>query len=158
MRAVRRHGRKPVADKEPLLFRLVFGSLRPVTQASEDALAKLDANQVVRIDIKRTVGNVKRMAFYWVMLKLTLDNLGDAFDGPMTTQMLHRWLKREYGLAKPVRSHKTGEIIDWDYDSISFATMAENERADFISWATELLSSRLGVDAHTLSDEAKRAA
>ena len=147
-----------MADKEPLLFRVMLGTLRPVTQAASDALSRVDNGTVVRIDIKRTVGNVKRMAWYWVMLKLTLDNLTDAFDGPITTRSLHRWLKREYGLAKPIRSKKTGEIIDWDFDSISFATMPENERADFITWAVELLSKRLGVDGKALEQEARLAA
>lgn len=145
-----------MADKEPLLFRAILGALRPVNGAAEDALRAVPANSIVRIEIKRTVGNVKRMAWYWVMLKLALDNLADAFDGPVTTRNLHHWLKREAGLAKPIRSHKTGEIIDYDYDSISFATMAEHERAEFIDFAVAKLSARLGVDMATLRTEAER--
>jgi hypothetical protein len=147
-----------MAETEPLLFRSTLGTLRPLNGAAADALKAIPANSTVRVEIKRTVGNTKRMAFYWVMLKLTLDNLADAFDGPMTSTALHRWLKREYGLAVPIRSHKTGEIIDWDYDSISFAAMPENERSAFVDWATETLSRRLGVDASTLRHEAEQAA
>lgn len=147
-----------MADKEPLLFRSVLGALRPWSGAAEEALRAVPANSLVRIEIKRMVGNVKRMAWYWVMLKLALDNLADAFDGPVTTRNLHRWLKREAGLAKPIRSKKTGEIIDYDYDSISFATMPEHERAEFIDFAVGKLSARLGVDMATLRTEAERAA
>lgn len=100
-----------MADTEPLIFRCQLGTLRPVTEAAEDALRKI-GNGNVRIEIKRTVGNVKRMAWYWVMLKLALENLDDAFDGPITAKALHRWMKREAGLAQPIRSKKTGEIID----------------------------------------------
>ncbi|MGB3844271.1 MAG: hypothetical protein WA940_00240 [Sphingopyxis sp.] len=147
-----------MAETEPLLFRSTLGTLRPLNGAAADALKAIPANSTVRVEIKRTVGNTRRMAWYWVMLKLTLDNLADAFDGPMTTKALHRWLKREYGLAVPIRSHKTGEIIDWDYDSISFAAMPENERSAFVDWATETLSRRLGVDGSTLRTEAEAAA
>lgn len=147
-----------MAETEPLLFRHALGVLRPVNGAAEDALKAIQSDSMVRVEIKRTVGNTKRLAWYWVMLKLTLENLEDAFDGPMTTRNLHRWLKREYGLATPIRSVKTGEIIDWDYDSISFAAMPEPERAAFIDWTTETLSRRLGVDALTLREEAQRAA
>ncbi len=146
-----------MADVEPLLCRAIMGALRPMNGAAEDAIKAITAGSIVRIEIKRTVGNVKRMAWYWVMLKLALDNLSDAFDGPMTTKMLHRWLKREAGLVKPVRSKKTGEIIDYDYDSISFATMPENERADYIDFASNLLAKRLGVDVMTLQQEAQAA-
>ncbi len=146
-----------MADVEPLLCRAIMGALRPVNGACEDAIKAIPAGTMVRIEIKRTVGNIKRMAWYWVMLKLTLDNLPDAFDGPMTTKMLHRWLKREAGLVKPVRSRKTGEIIDYDYDSISFHTMPENERAAFIDFSANLLAKRLGVDPMTLQQEAQAA-
>ena len=146
-----------MADVEPLLCRAIMGALRPMNGAAEDAIKAITAGSIVRIEIKRTVGNIKRMAWYWVMLKLALDNLSDAFDGPMTTKMLHRWLKREAGLVKPVRSKKTGEIIDYDYDSISFHTMPENERADYIDFASNLLAKRLGVDVMTLQKEAMAA-
>ena len=136
----------------------MLGTLRPVCGASEDALKAIGSNTTVRVEIKRTVGNVKRLAWYWVMLKLALENLEDAFDGPVTTKALHRWLKHEAGHATPIRSRKTQEIIDWDYDSISFANMAENERAEFVDFACSKLSARLGIDVATLRTEAERQA
>lgn len=146
-----------MADVEPLLCRAIMGALRPMNGACEDAIKSIPSGSIVRIEIKRTAGNLKRMAWYWVMLKLALDNLEDAFEGPITTKALHKWLKRKAGLAKPITSKKTGEIIDYDYDSISFHTMPENERAAFIDFAADLLARRLGVDPMTLQNEAKAA-
>lgn len=144
-----------MADKEPLLGRVQLGSLRPINGAAEDALKAVPAGSVVRFEIKRTRGNIKRLSWYWVLLKIALDNLSDAFDGPVTTKALHHWLKREYGLAKPIISKKTGEIIDYDYDSISFNSMPEHERAEFVDFACRKLSARLGVDVDTLRREAE---
>lgn len=146
-----------MADKEPLLFRTVLGTLRPLNGASEEALRAIGSGETVRIEIKRTTGNLRRLAWYWVMLKIALDNLEDAFEGPVTTTALHHWLKREAGLAKPILSRKTGEIIDYDYDSISFATMTEDQRAAFVDFASEKLAARLGCDPSTLTSEAKAA-
>lgn len=146
-----------MADTEPLLCRTVLGTLRPLNGACEDALKAIGNGETVRIEIKRTTGNTRRMAWYWVMLKLALENLEDAFDGPMTTKALHKWLKREAGLAKPIRSVKTGEIIDYDYDSIAFHNMTEDQRAAFVDFASQKLAARLGVDPATLTSEAKAA-
>lgn len=144
-----------MADAEPLLFHAQLGALRPINGAAEEAMKAIKPGSRVRIEIKRARGNVARLAWYWVMLKLALENLADAFDGPVTTTMLHRWLKREAGLAKPIVSRKTGEVLDWDYDSISFHSMAEHERAAFVDFAAAKLSARLGVDVDTLRREAQ---
>jgi hypothetical protein len=146
-----------MADTEPLLFRTALGTLRPLNGASEDALKAIGNGETVRIEIKQARGNVRRLAWYWVMLKIALENLDDAFDGPVSTKALHNWLKREAGHAKPIISKKTGEILDWDYDSISFHSMAENERAEFVDFASKKLAARLGVDPHLLVNEAKAA-
>ena len=146
-----------MSETEPLLFKVVLGTLRPLNGAASDALKAIADGAMVRIEIKRTAGNVKRMAYYWVMLKVALDNLADAFDGPMTTKMLHKWLKREAGHATPIRSKKTGEIIDYDYDSIAFHNMPENERAEFIDFAAAKLAARLGCDPMELTTEARAA-
>lgn len=142
-------------DNEPLLFHAQLGALRPINGAAEQAMKAIKPGSRVRIEIKQARGNVARLAWYWVMLKLALENLADAFDGPVTTTMLHRWLKREAGLAKPIVSRKTGEVLDWDYDSISFHSMAEHERAAFVDFAAAKLSARLGVDVDTLRREAQ---
>jgi len=147
-----------MADVEPLLFRVSLGALRPINGAAHDAIKALADGSSVRIEVKRTTGNVKRMAWYWVMLKIALDNLADAFDGPVTTGMLHKWLKREAGLAQPILSKKTGEVIDYDYDSIAFHNMTEDQRAAFVDFASEKLAHRLGCHPSELTNEARQAA
>lgn len=144
-------------DSEPLLFTVSLGALRPASGAAEEALRALGNNASVRIEIKRARGNVLRLRWYWQMLRLFLENKADAFDGPVSVKALHRWLKRTAGLAKPVRSRKTGEIIDWDYDSIAFSNMSEVERAEFVDFAAGKLSASLGVDVATLKREAQAA-
>lgn len=143
-----------MAEKEPILCREVLGALRPVTSAAAEAIRSCKG-LMVRIEVKRTTGNTRRMALYWVVLRIAVEQLSDAFDGVISTKALHRWLKREAGLATPIVSRKTGEIIDYDYDSISFETMPENERSEFINWAFEKLSARIGCDVTTLTREAQ---
>lgn len=143
-----------MADSEPLLFRAQLGALRPANGAAEEAVKQIDGT--VRVEIKRTGGNLKRLAWYWVMLRLFLEN-SDFFDGPMTPKLLHRELKKKAGLATPIRSKATGEIIDWDVDSISFNSMPENERAEFVDFVCNYLSGALGVPVETLKQEAQAA-
>lgn len=146
-----------MSDDEPMLCRTVLGTLRPLSGSAEEAIRAIGNGQTVRIEIKRTTGNIRRLAWYWVMLKIALDNLSDAFEGPVTTKALHRWLKREAGLATPIVSRKTGEIIDYDYDSIAFHNMTEDQRAKFVDFASDKLAARLGVDVATLQTEARAA-
>jgi hypothetical protein len=144
-----------MADREPLLFRYQFGALRPVTAAADEFLATLSPGQMVKGNFIIPRGNTRRLAWYWVMLKIACEQLSDAIDGRFTTRMLHNWFKRQLGHATPIVSRKTGEILDYDYDSISFAKMPENDRAEYIDQASELLSRRLGVDVDTLRREAE---
>lgn len=147
-----------MADKEPLLFRWQFGAFHPVTGAAEDFGRMLNPGQIVKGNFTIPRGNLKRMAWYWVMMRLAVEQLSDAIDGRLTTKMLHRWFKRKLGLATPVVSRKTGEILDYDYESIGFAEMPESERAEYIDRTSELLSRRLGMDVDTLRREAERQA
>jgi hypothetical protein len=141
-----------VADKEPVLFRKAFGALRPVTPAAEELMASLP-DKLLRVEITNIRGNTKRLALYWVCLKKACEYLSDAVDGILSRQALHRWLKREEGLAKPIKSRKTGEIIDYDYESIAFENMPENERAAYIDAALERISRRLECDVTQLRQE-----
>jgi hypothetical protein len=143
-----------MADDAPLLFRKVFGALRPANKAAEEALAKIEGDSPVRVRITRTTGNVRRMALYWVYLGITVENLSDMVEGGLlTTKTLHTKLKRDLGLSKPIVSKRTGEIVGWDDDSIAFDKMPENERADFIDAAIEKMSKWLGCDPADLRRE-----
>jgi hypothetical protein len=141
-----------MADKQPTLFRKVFGTLRPVTPAAEELLASVP-DRAVRVEIKNIKGNTRRMALYWCCLKVGCEQLSDAVDGIMTPRLLHRYLKRRCGISSPVISKKTGEIIEWDDESISFENMNEAERASYIDQALETLSKWIGCDVTTLRTE-----
>jgi hypothetical protein len=144
-------------DEEPILCRSMLGSLRPVSAAAEEAI-KATNGTVVRIEVKRTTGNTRRMAKYWVCLRIAVEQLSDAVDGILSTKSLHRRLKREYGLAKPIVSKRTGEVIDYDYESISFHKMPEPDRAAYVTWSLDRISAWIGCDVATLTREAEREA
>lgn len=139
-------------DAQPALFRKVFGSLRPVTPAAEELLASVP-DRAVRIEIKNIRGNTRRLAFYFCCLKVGCEQLSDAVDGIMSVRVLHRYLKRRCGLSSPIISKKTGEIIEWDDESIAFESMPESERAAYIDHALETLSQWIGCDVRELRRE-----
>ena len=145
-----------MADKPPILFRPVFGSLRPATPAAEELFAGLDPKRAYRVDVKGIKGNTRRLALYWVCLKVGCEQLSDAVDGVMTPRLLHRYLKRRCGISSPVISRKTGEIIEWDDESISFEGMKESERMAYIDHALETLSKWIGCDVTELRNEAQQ--
>lgn len=142
-------------DTQPALFRKVFGALRPVTPAAEELLAQVP-DRAVRVEVKNIKGNTRRLALYWVCLKVGCEHLSDAVDGVMTPRLLHRYLKRRCGLSSPVISKKTGEIIDWDDESICFENMPEHERAAYIDDALGKLSAWIGCDVTELRNEAQQ--
>ena len=141
-----------MTDKQPALFRKAFGSLRPVTPAAEE-LIKAMPERAMRIDITGIRGNTKRLAFYWICLKVGCEHLSDAVDGIMTPRILHRFLKRRCGLSTPIVSKKTGEIVEWDDESIAFERMSEAERAEYIDQALTKLSEWIGCDIASLRSE-----
>lgn len=140
-------------DKQPALFRRAFGSLRPVTPAAEELLASVPADRSVRVEIKNIRGNTRRLALYWCCLKVACEQLSDAVDGVLSPRLLHRFLKRRCGLSSPVVSKKTGEIVEWDDESIAFENMPEHERAAFIDQALALLSEWIGCNVTELRAE-----
>lgn len=137
---------------QPILFRKVLGTLRPVTPAAEALMAALP-DRAVRVEITGIRGNTRRLALYFCMLKAATELLSDAVDGILSVPVLDDWLRREYGLSKPVVSKKTGEIIGYDRGRIAFDKLNEGERSAFITWAIEKLSARLGCDASELRRE-----
>ena len=141
-----------MTDKQPALFRKAFGSLRPVTPAAEE-LMKAIPDRAVRVDVSGIKGNTRRLAFYWVCLKVGCEHLSDAVEGIMTPRILHRFLKRRCGLSTPIISKKTGEVVEWDDESIAFEKMKEAERAEYIDQALTKLSEWIGCDVRELRAE-----
>lgn len=141
-----------MADEAPLLFERRLGGLFPANPAAEQALAAVDGK--VRVKITRTRGNNRRIALYWVILGLAAPMLDEAAPG-LTEDLLHKVLKDRAGLVKIV-TLPSGDIIN-DYDSISFHTMTEPERAKYIDWAFKTLSSWLGCSVEELTKEGEAA-
>jgi hypothetical protein len=142
-----------VADEAPLFFERRLGGLFPACPAAEKALATV--NGKVRVKITRTQGNNKRIALYWIVLGIAAPMLDEQAPG-LTDSLLHNVLKDRYGLVRIVKLPSGEEIKD--YDSISFASMTEVERAAFIDWAFDTLSKWLGCSVEELTKESRAAA
>jgi hypothetical protein len=141
-----------VADEAPLFFERRLGGLFPACPAAEKALATV--NGKVRVKITRTQGNNKRIALYWIVLGIAAPMLDEQAPG-LTDSLLHNVLKDRYGLVRIVKLPSGEEIKD--YESISFHSMTEVERAAYITWAFETLSKWLGVSVEELTKEANAA-
>lgn len=137
------------ADDPPLLFVVSLGVLRPANDISREAMAALSGR--VRIRITRATPNVKRMAWYWVMLKLAADNMADKVDGGLSAKLLHRILKRKLKLGREIVL-PSGEVF-FDEESISFAAMTEIDRAAWVKRVSSVLAKWLGVPLDTLTSE-----
>lgn len=144
-----------MVDTAPLIFRKVLGGLRPVGPIAEAAVRALDDGPV-RVRITRTAGNVRRNALYWSCLGIAAPMLSERIEGDaIDAEMLHRILKDRRGLVRVI-TLPSGDTIK-DYDSTSFAKMAEPERAAFVDWALATLSKWLGVQVEDLLREGQAA-
>lgn len=144
-----------MADEAPLLFERRLGGLFPVNPAATVALAAVNGR--VRVKITRSQGNNKRIALYWIVLGICAPMLSERCEGDaLDDRMLHRILKERRGLYT-ITKLPSGEVVK-NYDSISFATMTEPERAGYIDWCFATLSKWLGVPVESLTREAEREA
>src|SRR5688572_25494710 len=142
-----------MSDQPPLFFDKRLGGLFPACPAAEQALAAVSGR--VRVKLTRTQGNNKRIALYWIVLGIAAPMLDEKAPG-LTDGLLHKVLKDRAGLVRVI-TLPSGEQVK-DYDSISFASMTEVERAAFIDWAFKTLSGWLGVTVEELTKEARDAA
>lgn len=141
-----------MSETAPLLFRKHLGALRPANPAAEKALAAIDGNSPLRIEIKQTRGNSGRMALYWIVLAKAAEALSDIVDGAaLDDTMLHTILKDRRGLYTETVL-PSGEV--WkNYHSIGFAKMPENERAAYVDWAFNTLAKWIGCTVDELTME-----
>lgn len=143
-----------MADEAPLFFERRLGGLFPACPAAEQALAAVDGR--VRVKITRSQGNNKRLALYWIVLGIVAPMLSERCEGDaLDDTMLHRVLKKRRGLVTTTRL-PSGEVVE-NFDSISFASMTEIERAAYVDWAFATLSKWLGVPVEELTREAQAA-
>lgn len=141
-----------MADEAPLIFERRLGGLFPANDAAERALSAVTGK--VKVKITRTTGNNKRIALYWVVLGIAAPMLDEQAPG-LNADLLHKVLKDRAGLVRVVKLPSGQEVLD--YDSISFASMTEPERAAFVDFAFKTLSSWLGCSVEELTREAEAA-
>lgn len=138
-------------EAPPILMKRHLGGLYPASPYADKALQALDKGAPVKVEFKRTRGNDRRMALYWVVLAKAADALSEICEGdPLDEHLLHRVLKDRKGLYSETVL-PSGEVIK-NYDSISFAKMTENERAEFIDWSFKTLAKWLNVSVEELTD------
>jgi hypothetical protein len=141
-----------VTETPPLLFRKHLGALRPANPAAEKAIAAIDSNSPIRVEIKQTRGNQGRMAIYWIVLAKAAEALTDVCEGDaLDDQMLHQVLKDRRKLYTTTKL-PSGEVLK-NYRSIGFAKMTENERAAYVDWAFQTLAKWLGCSVDDLTKE-----
>jgi hypothetical protein len=141
-----------MTETAPLLFRKHLGALRPANPAAERALAAIEGNSPVRVEIKQTRGNAGRMALYWIVLSKAAEALSEVVDGDaLDDTMLHQVLKDRRGLYTTT-TLPSGEVLK-NYRSISFAKMTENERAEYVDWAFRTLAKWIGCTVEELTTE-----
>lgn len=141
-----------MAEVPPLLFRKHLGALRPANPAAEKAIAAIDGNSPIRVEIKQTKGNQGRMALYWIVLAKAAEALTDICEGDaLDDQMLHQVLKDRRGLYTTT-TLPSGEVLK-NYRSIGFAKMTENERTAYVDWAFQTLAKWLKCSVDDLTKE-----
>lgn len=141
-----------MADTPPILFKRNLGGLYPANAYAEKQLEALDRSAPIRVEFKQTRGNNRRIALYWIVLAKAAEALSEICEGdPLDEKLLHRILKDRKGLYTETIL-PSGEVIK-NYDSISFARMPENERAEFIDWAFNTLAKWLRISVRELTSD-----
>lgn len=141
-----------MTETPPMFFRKHLGALRPANPAAEKAIAAIDGNSPIRVEIKQTKGNQGRMALYWIVLAKAAEALTDICEGDaLDDQMLHQVLKDRRGLYTTT-TLPSGEVLK-NYRSIGFAKMTENERTAYVDWAFQTLAKWLKCSVDDLTKE-----
>ena len=140
--------RRHMSDKPPLDFTIVLGSIRPANDAAREALAALGNGKRVSAKITRATANTRRMGLYWAVAAKAAENLGDAIEGGMNAELLHRITKAKLHVGRTIRLPSGAE--HFDEASISFARMSEPDRAAYVNRAFDLWAKWLGTDPQTL--------
>ncbi len=137
-----------MSDNPPLMFAPRLGGLFPASPAAEKAMADIQGK--VRVKITRMQGNSRRMALYWCVLAVAAPMLSEMCQGDAIDEaMLHRVLKDRRGLYTETVL-PSGEVLK-NYDSISFAKMAEPDRNAYVQWAFKTLAKWLKCSVEELT-------
>jgi hypothetical protein len=131
-----------MSDQPPLFFERRLGGLFPACPAAEKAVQAVSGR--VRVKISRSVGNNKRLSLYWIVLGLVAPMLSEQCEGDaIDDELLHQILKDRRGLYT-VTTLPSGQVVK-NYNSISFASMTEPERAKYIDLDFATMSKWVGV-------------
>lgn len=141
-----------MADKPPLLGKVVLGRIVPANGAATEALRACEGLGV-RFEIKRSGANERRRGFYWVMLDVAAEALTDATGFHWDQELLHNELKRRLELGDTFTT-PSGHTV-FKPRSTSNRAMNEAERAHWVDRCASVLSHWLGVEVTELMDEAR---
>jgi len=141
-------------DRPPLIMRRTLGTLRPDSEAAENALRSIDEGARVIVEIKRSPRNVGRHRLYWKLLSIAAENLEDRVVGHLDAELLHDLLKQKLGLGEWTILPSGDRIFH--AQSTSFHRMSEPAFVEHFERVNATLAKWLGVDPIVLLEEAKR--
>jgi hypothetical protein len=141
-----------MADKPPLLGKVVLGHIVPTNGAAADAL-KASEGLHIRFEIKRSGANERRRGFYWVMLDVAAEALTDRTDFHWDQELLHDELKKRLKLGEEFTTPSGHKVFK--KRSTSNRAMTEPERARWTDRCAAVLSQWLEVEIKELMDAAR---
>lgn len=142
----------PKKDKPPCLFSKRLGAFWPANDKAEETLHTFAQDEVVELRVVKARANQKRLALYWVVMAKAAEALNDRCEGDaLTSELLHIALKDRFEMyGETVLPN--GHVIK-DYDSISFSSMDELARAEFVDRAFRTVAKWLGCTVEELTQE-----
>lgn len=138
-------------EAPPPSYRKTLTGFEPVTSTAKIFWQETKLGAVVKMTGTRP-RNLGRFRLYWKMLSVSVDNL-DAFDTP---EQLHSAVKACLGYGRWLEVPGASRALFIE-DSISFASMKEEEFVQFFDRAAKVISKHwLKVPVETLLDEARK--
>ena len=132
-----------------LLFRKALGSLIPLDEAAEAALARIGAGDIVKVRGLVRPRNPDHHRLYWAMLNLVAGNTEKYEDA----EQLHFLLKIDIGHWRPFVSDD-GKVY-YEPKPTDFASMGQDEFSIYYDKCVEVICERVipGMDSEELRAE-----
>lgn len=119
----------------PLFFRRAAGGLVPTDDRTRKAMEKWPWKEVLCVDVRRP-RNGKFHRGYWAFLARVHENLPEHLTIP-TVEDLHRSIKIALGYSRVVTD--LNGVPRLDVDSTSYESMNQDEFAEFVEQAVEVI-------------------
>jgi len=134
----------------PFLARKSFGSLRPVDAHGDQVLAKLAADDIVTVEVKKP-RNVRHHRLYWALLSIVHDNIDH--ERYPTVEDLSAAVKIAAGIRTRIEL-PSGEV-GFIPGSIAFHKMSQVEFSAFYDRVCDLVAAHFlpGVNTDDLRHE-----